>query len=379
MERLIKPMVQRDLARKMVFLTGPRQAGKTTLAQMIAGQFPDAQLFNWDVLADRRVMLAQSWVPTASLLVFDELHKMKDWRPWLKGVYDGRTQGQSILVTGSARLDAFRQAGESLAGRYFSWHLLPVSVHELVATTDTAPEEALNRLLIRGGFPEPLLADADADARRWRQLYLDGLIRDDILEFSRIAEVQAMRLFVQMLRERVGSPVSLASMARDLQLSPTTLSRYLGILETLHIVFIVRPFHRNIARALLKEPKVYFYDTGLVKGDDGIRFENACATMLQAEVQRRRDAEGQEATLHYIRDKEGREIDFVVCDADQPTQLVECKWSDAAVPRYLAATAARFPQARATLLVRHLRHREQRGAVAVEPAAQWLAELGADL
>ena len=379
MERLIKPMVQRDLVRKMVFLTGPRQAGKTTLAQMIAGQCPEAQLFNWDVLADRRVMLAQSWIPTASLLVFDELHKMKDWRPWLKGVYDGRTQGQAILVTGSARLDAFRQAGESLAGRYFSWHLLPVTVHELVAATDTTPEDALSRLLIRGGFPEPLLADTETDARRWRQLYLDGLIRDDILEFSRISEVQAMRLFVQMLRERVGSPVSLASMARDLQLSPTTLSRYLGILETLHIVLIVRPFHRNIARALLKEPKVYFYDTGLVKGDDGIRFENACATLLQAEVQRRRDAEGQEATLSYIRDKEGREIDFVVCDADQPIQLVECKWSDVAIPRYLAATAARFPQARATLLVRHLRHREQRGPVAVEPAAPWLADLGAGL
>ncbi|MFW5724689.1 MAG: ATP-binding protein [Halochromatium sp.] len=377
MERLIKPMVQRDLARKMVFLTGPRQAGKTTLAQMIAGQCPDAQLFNWDVLADRRVMLAQSWVPTASLLVFDELHKMKDWRPWLKGVYDGRAPGQAILVTGSARLDAFRQAGESLAGRYFSWHLLPVTVHEFVAATNTTPEDALSRLLIRGGFPEPLLADTETDARRWRPLYLDGLIRDDILEFSRISEVQAMRLFVQMLRERVGSPVSLASMARDLQLSPTTLSRYLGILETLHIVFSVRPFHRNIARALLKAPKVYFYDTGLVKGDDGIRFENACATLLQAEVQRRRDAEGQEATLSYIRDKEGREIDFVVCEADQPTQLVECKWSDAAVPRYLAATAERFPQARATLLVRHLRHREQRGPVAVEPAAPWLAELGA--
>jgi len=114
-------MVQRDLGRKMVFLTGPRQAGKTTLAQMMAAQSPDAQLFNWDVLADRRVMLAQSWVPTASLLMFDELHKMKDWRPWLKGVYDGRAEGQAILVTGSARLDAFRQAGESLAAVVSGW------------------------------------------------------------------------------------------------------------------------------------------------------------------------------------------------------------------------------------------------------------------
>ncbi|MBK5970772.1 hypothetical protein CCR91_18920 [Thiorhodovibrio winogradskyi] len=369
--------MQRDLARKMVFLTGPRQAGKTTLAQMIASQFPDAHLFNWDVLPDRRVMLAQSWVPTASLLVFDELHKMKDWRAWLKGVYDGRAKGQSILVTGSARLDAFRQAGESLAGRYFSWHLLPVTVHELVTATDITPENALNRLLERGGFPEPLLVEADADARRWRQLYLEGLIRDDILEFSRIGEVRAMRLFVEMLRERVGSPVSLASMARDLQVSPTTLGRYLDILETLHIVFAVRPFHRNIARALLKEPKVYFYDTGLVKGDEGARFENACATMLRAEVQRLRDAEGKEASLGYIRDKEGREIDFVMCDSYQPTQLIECKWSNATVPSYLTATAARFPDARATLLVRHLRQREQRGPVAVDPAAEWLADLGA--
>ncbi|WPL19120.1 hypothetical protein Thiowin_04226 [Thiorhodovibrio winogradskyi] len=376
MKRLLQPMVQRDLARKMVFLTGPRQAGKTTLAQMIARQIPNAQVFNWDVLADRRVMLAQSWVPTAPLLVFDELHKMKDWRAWLKGVYDGRVAGQSILVTGSARLDAFRQAGESLAGRYFSWHLLPVTVREFVTATDITPENALDRLLVRGGFPEPLLAETDADARRWRQLYLEGLIRDDILEFSRIGEVRAMRLFVEMLRERVGSPVSLASMARDLQISPTTLGRYLDILETLHIVFIIRPFHRNIARALLKEPKVYFYDTGLVKGDDGARFENACANMLQAEVQWQRDAEGRETRLGYIRDKEGREIDFVLCDSGQPTHLIECKWSNPAVPGYLTATAACFPQAQATLLVRHPRQREQRGSVSVAPAAEWLASLG---
>jgi len=365
--------VTRDLARKMVFVTGPRQAGKTTLASSIAAGVPGAQMLNWDVLADRRVLMAQSWAPTAPLLVFDELHKMGDWRHWLKGVFDGRPAGQSILVTGSARLDAFRQAGESLAGRYYSWHLLPVTVSELVSATAITPEEALTRLLHRGGFPEPLLAETDTDAQRWRQLYLDGLIRDDILELSRIAEVRAMRLFVEMLRERVGSPVSLASIARDLQISATTLARYLEILETLHIVFVIRPFHRNVARAILKEPKVYFHDTGLIKGDDGARYENACATMLYAAVHRKRDALGLDASLHYIRDKEGREIDFVLCEAGAPVRLIECKWADAAVPAYLAAMSARFPSAAATLLVRHLRQREQRGAVAVEPAADWLA------
>ncbi len=376
MNRLIESHLERDLTRKMVFLTGPRQSGKTTLAGLIADKFPSAQMLNWDVLADRRVILSQSWVPDTKLLVFDELHKMKEWRPWLKGVYDGRAREQAILVTGSARLDVFRQAGESLAGRYFSWHLLPVTVHELVAVTHFSPEEALSRLLERGGFPEPLLADTETDARRWRQLYLDGLIRDDILEFSRIGEVRAMRLFVQMLRERIGSPVSLASIARDLQISPTTLGRYLQILETLHIVFLVRPFHHNIARALLKEPKVYFYDTGLVIGDDGTRFENACATMLYAQIKLMREALGTETSLHYIRNKEGREIDFVICDSGAPLQLIESKWADPKVPKYLATIASRFPSAKATLLVRHLRQREQRGLISVEPAADWLANLG---
>ncbi|MEK9703554.1 MAG: ATP-binding protein [Deltaproteobacteria bacterium] len=376
MNRLIESHLERDLTRKMVFLTGPRQSGKTTLAGLIAEKFPSAQMLNWDVLADRRVILSQSWVPDTKLLVFDELHKMKEWRPWLKGVYDGRAREQAILVTGSARLDVFRQAGESLAGRYFSWHLLPVTVHELVAVTDFSPEEALSRLLERGGFPEPLLADTETDARRWRQLYLDGLIRDDILEFSRIGEVRAMRLFVQMLRERIGSPVSLASIARDLQISPTTLGRYLQILETLHIVFLVRPFHHNIARALLKEPKVYFYDTGLVIGDDGTRFENACATMLYAQIKLMREALGTETSLHYIRNKEGREIDFVICDSGAPLQFIESKWADPKIPKYLATIASRFPRAKATLLVRHLRQREQRGLISVEPAADWLANLG---
>ena len=237
------------------------------------------------------------------------------------------------------------------------------------------PDEALDRLIERGGFPEPFLAGQPAEAERWRNQYLEDLVREDILEFSRIHELRAMRLFVDMLRERVGSPLSLASLARDLQVSPTTLGKYLDILEALYIVFVVRPFHGNMARAILKEPKVYFFDTGLVRAGEGARFENACATMLLKHVHYLQDVAGRRVSLHYVRDKEGREVDFTVCENGKPLGFAECKFAAPAVTPFLATLAERYPAAGAVQLVRELRQPEQRGRVAVEPAARWLAEL----
>lgn len=377
MQRYLETAVRADLGRKMVFLSGPRQVGKTTLARSLMADYPRAQYLNWDVPNDRRILLEQAWSPRAGLVVLDEIHKMRDWKAYLKGAHDGRSEGQAILVTGSARLDTFRQSGESLAGRYFAFRLHPVSVREWCNATGSSPEEALERLMERGGFPEPLLAETPAEAERWRNQYLEGLIREDILEFSRVHELRAMRVFVDMLRERVGSPLSLASIARDLQISPTTLARYLDILEALYVVFVVRPYSRNIARALLKEPKVYFFDTALVSGSEGARFENACAAMLLKHAHYLHDVAGRRLTLNYVRDKEGREVDFVVCEADLPIGFAECKLADVSVTPYLAALAERFPAAGAVQLVRDLRQPEQRGRIAVEPAAHWLAALAA--
>jgi predicted AAA+ superfamily ATPase len=376
MRRYLENAVRDDLGKKMVFLSGPRQVGKTTLARAIMADSPRAQYLNWDVPADRRVLLAQSWSPRAGLLVLDEIHKMRQWKPYLKGAFDARADGQAILVTGSARMDTFRQSGESLAGRYFALRLHPVSVAEWCRSAGASPGQALERVLERGGFPEPFLAEQAADAERWRRLYLEGLVREDIPEFSRIHEIRAMRLFVDMLRERVGSPLSLASLARDLQIAPTTAAKFLDILEALYIVFVVRPYHANIARAILKEPKVYFLDTGLVSGE-GPRFENACAAMLLKHVHYLQDVAGRQLSLHYIRNKDGREVDFVVCENGTPIGLAECKLGAAAVTPFLAALAERFPGAGAVQLVRDLRQPEQRGRVAVEPAARWLAELAA--
>ena len=378
MDRYLKTAVETDLGRKMVFLVGPRQVGKTTLAKALMANHARAQYLNWDVADDRRIILAQTWSPRSTLLILDEVHKMRGWKQHLKGAWDGRSEGQSILITGSARMDTFRQSGASLAGRYFSLRMHPVSVREWCAASTAKPEAALDRLIERGGFPEPFLVPESSGADRWRRQYLDDLVREDVAEFSRIGEMRAMRLFVALLRERVGSPLSLASIARDVQVSPATVAKYLDILEALYVVFTVRPYHhRNIARAILKAPKVYFFDTGLVKGDAGARLENACAAMLLKHVHYLQDVEGQAVSLHYIRDKEGFEIDLVVCRDNQPVLLAECKHADAAVSRMLINLAARFPQAEALQVVRELRQEEQRGAVSIVRAGDWLATLSA--
>ena len=377
MERYLVNTVRADLAKKLVFLVGPRQVGKTTLAKALMADYKRAQYLNWDVPADCRIILGQTWSPRARLVVLDEVHKMRAWKAYLKGVWDGRGEGQVILVTGSARMDTFRQSGESLAGRYFTLRLHPVSVREWCTASAAKPEEALDRLIERGGFPEPFLAQDAGEAGRWRRQYLEDLIREDVVEFSRVHEGRAMRLFVEMLRERVGSPVSLASIARDLQVSPTTLAKYLDILEALYVVFTVRPYHRNVARAVLKAPKVYFFDTGLVAGDEGVRFENACAAMLLKHAHYLQDVEGQAVTLHYIRDKEGNEVDLVLCRNKVPVLLAECRHSDTAVSRFMAGLAARFPKVQAFQVVRELRQEEKRGDVSIVRAAEWLAELAA--
>ncbi len=366
-----------DLPKKMVILTGPRQVGKTTLGRRMMENYSRGQCLNWDVLADRAVLQRQSWNPRSDILVLDEIHKMRKWKAWLKGVVDGKSLEQSLLVTGSARMETFRQGGDSLAGRYFAFRLHPFSVREWCEQTGVSSQDALEHLLRRGGFPEPCLSEDPVNADRWRMQYFNDLIREDVVEFSRLQEITTMRLFVELLRERVGSPLSLASIGRDLAVAPATVKHYLDILQALFIVFVVRPWHRNIARAILQSPKVYFYDNGLVKGDQGVVLENAVAGMLLKHIHFLQDSQGRSVDLHYIRTKDGLEIDFGVSEAGTLTQMIECKLSDDKPHRGLLRMGKLFPDAEKIQIAQNLRQEEWRSGVGVVDAAQWLRELAA--
>ena len=383
MKRYIEQFILKDIKKKLVILTGPRQVGKTYMSRQLMAHFQNPLYLNWDIPEHRVRLQKQDWYDQYDLVIMDEIHKMSHWKQWLKGVTDARAPGTALLVTGSARMDTFRQAGESLAGRYYSYRMHPISVKELCSNTDQKPREALEHILQRGGFPEPCLEESLEDVLKWRMEYSKNILREDILEFSRLQELNTMKIFIEILRDRVGSLLSLASIARDIGCSPITLNKYLDILKALFIVFTIQPWHDNVGRSLLKTPKVYFYDQGLVRGNEGVRLENAVAYMLLKHLDFIRDTKGLETGLHYLRTKDGAEIDFAIT-MDNPltqrhelTHLIEVKCSDSTPHKTLIRFAAQFPEAKAVQLVYNLKVSVKTNGIVIDDMASYLSALEA--
>ena len=362
--RYITPHVLEDLKKKMVFVGGPRQVGKTTLAKaVISNDYPDGRYFNWDYDEDRQDILQKKWSLDNNLLVFDELHKFPRWKTWIKGIYDVSHKIHSFLVTGSARLDIYRRGGDSLMGRYHYWRLHPFTLDEI--PNGISPKDAFDRLMTVGGFPEPFLEKDERTARRWRRERFDRVLREDIRDLESIRNIQLLGMFLDALRHRVGGKVVLSNMAGELQISPKTAKSWLEVLERMYLVFTVLPFTKSLSRAVLKPPKVYFFDNADVLGDEGARFENLVATSLLKRLNYLEDRDGYRYELRYIRDKEGREVDFAIIKEGDLEELIEVKYSDESISKSLLYYTSRLNPKRATQLVATLKRSFDKGGIKV--------------
>ncbi len=377
MKRYLEEYIQKDLKKKIILITGPRQTGKTTLSKMLKGTY---DYFNYDNAEDRLGVLEKSWDRSRELVIFDEFHKLKNWKAWLKGVYDTERIPPSIVVTGSAKLDTYKKVGDSLAGRFFQFRLHPFDLKELRnAHYPGNPEKALDNLLETGGFPEPFLEGSQTFYNRWKKSHLDIILRQDLMDLENIQQISSVETLIQLLKRRVGSPISYRSLAEDLQCSDKTVKRWLSVLETMYVVFKVTPFHKNISRSLLKAPKYYFYDTGQVVGDPGTKLENLVACALLKEIHFREDCLGEQRNLYYLRDKDGREIDFLITQNEAPSLMIEVKWKGADLSVNFSSFAKYFKAVQKIQLVRKLnREKTFMDGSQIRVAHNWLAKVSLD-
>lgn len=365
-------MIQRNLydvafssewGRQMRFITGPRQVGKTTLAkEKLRHDGLEHLYYLWELRKVRQrykeneLFFTEDGMTSASKklwICFDEIHKMPKWKNILKGIFDETWERYRFIVTGSAKLNLKKHAGDSLAGRFFTFHLLPLTLNEIHSGNRTrltvpdsareyvetrldaspAPRESLSQLLTYSGFPEPFLKGTKPFYRKWSQESLDMVIREDIGELTRIVDREYIHDLFQLLPDHVGSPLSQSSLASHIQVSPTTIKSYLRRLEDFFLVFSLKPWSKNIKRSLLKAGKYYLYDWSRIRSE-GPRFENYVACEMRAMLSLWGDVTGETFELYYIRTKEKKETDFLVVRNGKPWFLAEAKLSDGRIERH---------------------------------------------
>lgn len=338
--------IDADLKRKMVFLSGPRQVGKTTFGTDLLKQKgfeKNKRYLNWDIAKDRELIIKEQFPAGSGLLVLDEIHKYSRWRQVVKGLFDGRKEELQILVTGSARLDHYRHGGDSLQGRYHFHRMHPLSFAELGGDSKSDLEDLLNY----SGFPEPFLSGSIKETRRWSREYRSRLIREDLQDLERVNDLSLVESLALRLPDLVGSPLSINALRGDLQVSHKTVDRWIRILENLYLIFRIYPFGAPKIRAVKKEAKHYHFNWSDIK-NTGSRLENLVACHLLKYCHFLEDNEGREMEVRFFRDVDLREVDFVLMEDAKPIQFIEVKTSESKTNKALKYLKQRFPDTKAT-------------------------------
>ncbi len=388
--------------KNMIFLTGPRQAGKTTLARMISDSYANQLYFNWDIPEDQiRLVQNPSFFEsvkrrdsTTPLIILDEIHKYRHWKNYLKGIYDKFHDTYKFLVSGSGRLDIYQKGGDSLAGRYLLFHLWPFTIAEL-GNRNLQIEQFLknplqismkgitelqsiwNRLAKVSGFPEPYLAGRITTYRRWSNTYSRQLIHEDIRDLTGVKSIKDMETLYYLLPSRTGSTISIPSLSRDLKVSYNSVHKWLSSFERFFLVFCISPWTKKISRAIQKERKIYLWDFPRIE-DPAARFENMVAMELQRAVTAWNDLGYGRFELHFIKNKEHQEVDFLIANEHKPILLIETKLAD----REPSAALKKFQNALGIPAIQLINEgveysmlTNNNQQILVAPAFQWLSQL----
>jgi len=374
--RYLANVLSRDLRKKMVLLAGPRQCGKTTLAKSLLD--PTGEYLNWDIQRDRKIIRELAWPKDASMVVLDELHKAPKWKNLLKGVIDEFGNKPPLLVTGSARLDAFRRAGDALTGRTYFYRLHPIDLAESrVFLPSESTQQRIERLLTAGGFPEAFLNPDEA--ARLRNDRMELVTREDLRDLSRLTSWRGPADLVELLRERVARPTNFDNLAQSLGVSPPTSKAWVELLEKLYIVFLLPPYSNSLARSIRKDRRIYFFDCAAAYDETGApQLENLVACSLLKFTQFRKDAFGENWGLYYLRDKEDREVDFVVTRNRRVHWLIEVKSSDRDLSRALKYYTDKLKPVESIQLVRNLDRPLEISGCKILPLGKWLEALSFD-
>ncbi|MCP4667069.1 MAG: ATP-binding protein [Deltaproteobacteria bacterium] len=403
-KRLLYEKIWQELAatKPMILLAGPRQVGKTTLSQFISQSFTNSLYFNWDIQEHRRDLIDNPTFfeslerkdASKPLIIFDEIHKYKEWKNYLKGIYDRFCKEYQFLVSGSGRLDIYQKGGDSLAGRYFLFHLWPFTIAERGGANRSMDEfmaqplqmdmegagelkAQWKDLSVLSGFPEPFLSGRRQIYNRWTKAYGQQLIREDIRDLTGVKSILDMETLYMMLPSRVGNPLSVPSLARDLKVSYNSVQNWLSTLERFFLAFTIGPFTKKISRAITKERKIYLWDSPQIR-EPSARFENMVALELWRAVSNWNALGAGSFSLHFIKNRDQQEVDFLIAEGGEPFILVEVKLSDDRPSPVLRKfqSVLRIPAVQLIEESDGFRMIPNQGRkILVAPAYQWLSQL----
>lgn len=394
---------EQSLEKEMVFLAGPRQAGKTTLTKEIAKKFKNNLYFNWDIISNKKRLIENPVFfeevnrldQSMPLIILDEIHKYKHWKNYLKGIYDEFSGEYIFLVSGSGRLDAYQKGGDSLAGRYLLFHLFPFTISELSPkkrnfisfienpidnfkiNQSAQTRERWKSLSEVSGFPEPFIKNKKTFWTKWSKNYTSQIIREDIRDMSNIKNINNVEILFSLLPSKVGSPISANNIANDMQVASETIKNWLNLFSAAYLIFTVSPWTKKISRAITKEKKIYLFDYPQIQ-DNGKKFENMVAVELFRIIHYWNETGRGNFKLNYIRNKEKEEVDFVIADNNNPIVIIEAKNFDTAVSKSLANFQSKL-NVPAVQLVNKADvfkiQKNNKNKILVATAYEWLASL----